>query len=127
MGAPTDPFDDAPTPRQSEGIERGPIWAGFADILAEHMFDVEAKCKSELDHLLLPRSGFGEATRRLVGARLQSRILEARSIAEEARHLAGAFRSWEVGDPGVDSRGTTVWEWQDLERRAKDLEASEPG
>jgi len=126
MGGPKDPFDDDyPTQRHSGSLQRGPIWEGFARVLVAHMLDVEARCKTEIDRLPVPHSGFGEATRALVSARLESRILEARSIAEEARHLAGAFKSWERHDPGAESRAATLERWHDLERRAKDFEARE--
>lgn len=116
-----EPDREAPTPKVSGSLQRGPVFAGHAAQIAQVLEDEAVRTRAEAAHHRQIWTGKLDIRK---AKDLDERAQRLWRLASQLRALHSQFSSWEDGDPGNDARLASVMRLRSLESEAQELLSS---
>jgi hypothetical protein len=114
-----EPDREAPTPKVSGSLQRGPIFAGHSATIAQALEDASVRARTSASHCRQIWTGQLDIA---ASKKFDAYAEELWSLAKKLRLLELQFNAWtEESDPGNDGRMEAVMRMRNLESEAKEL------
>lgn len=113
-----EPDREAPTPKVSGSLQRGPVFAGHAAQIAQALEDAAVRARTEAAHSRQIWTGKLDIRR---AKQLDGYASQLWRLAVQLRLMHSRFSGWEELDPGNDARLDAVMRLRSLESEATEL------
>lgn len=113
-----EPDREAPTPKVSGSLQRGPVFAGHAAQIAQALEDAAVRARTEAAHSRQIWTGKLDIRR---AKALDEHARAMWKLSSQLRVLHSRFCSWDEVDPGNDARLEAVMRLRSLESEAQEL------
>lgn len=113
-----DPDREAPTPKVSGSLQRGPVFAGHAANVAKTLEDAAVRARTAAAHRRQIWTGKLDIRR---AKELDEHARRLWQAATRLRGLSAQFSGWEGSDPGNDARLDLVMRLRSFESEATEL------